>query len=358
MGRVAFSLQNWTQHYGPNSASTRTATTSTRTRTARPWSCAPPAAGRSSTRTPVGRSPRTALPAARRPSRSRASVFGRQGYPNPLYLRSDAGALDGNLRILADGTQIDDNRFSGPLNADLRLAKSFKFGGRSNLTLSAEMFNALNSGTELKRINDASADTFGRLTRSSRRESCDSEHGSGSRSWDVPGPGDAGQGPGAGPVRMGNEHRKKRDGPERARARGGAVRERVPRSQSRPSRVDPGPHRPAPGGRRPGAGGGAALPVRRDEGGPPRSGPRRPPDHRRHAAGGRGWAPTGTRGRGRPGSTGWRRRACGLERAHAHNVVTLPSHANILSGRLPFQHGVRDNAGFRFPRARPRWPRA
>jgi arylsulfatase A-like enzyme/Tfp pilus assembly protein PilF len=38
-----------------------------------------------------------------------------------------------------------------------------------------------------------------------------------------------------------------------------------------------------------------------------------------------------------------------FDRAHAHNVVTLPSHANILSGRYPFQHGVRDNAGFRFP---------
>jgi hypothetical protein len=36
--------------------------------------------------------------------------------------------------------------------------------------------------------------------------------------------------------------------------------------------------------------------------------------------------------------------------ARAHNVVTLPSHANILSGRLPFEHGVRDNAGFRFPK--------
>ncbi len=32
--------------------------------------------------------------------------------------------------------------------------------------------------------------------------------------------------------------------------------------------------------------------------------------------------------------------------AHAHNVVTLPSHANILTGLLPFEHGVRDNAGF------------
>jgi arylsulfatase A-like enzyme/tetratricopeptide (TPR) repeat protein len=38
---------------------------------------------------------------------------------------------------------------------------------------------------------------------------------------------------------------------------------------------------------------------------------------------------------------------------HAHNVVTLPSHANILTGLYPHQHGVRDNSGFvldaRFP---------
>lgn len=39
--------------------------------------------------------------------------------------------------------------------------------------------------------------------------------------------------------------------------------------------------------------------------------------------------------------------------AYAHNVVTLPSHANILSGLYPIDHGVRDNAGFRFPAAVP-----
>ena len=32
--------------------------------------------------------------------------------------------------------------------------------------------------------------------------------------------------------------------------------------------------------------------------------------------------------------------------AHAHNVVTLPSHVNILTGLYPYQHGVRENAGF------------
>ncbi|HET9768416.1 MAG TPA: sulfatase-like hydrolase/transferase [Thermoanaerobaculia bacterium] len=35
--------------------------------------------------------------------------------------------------------------------------------------------------------------------------------------------------------------------------------------------------------------------------------------------------------------------------AHAHNVLTLPSHINILSGRYPYQHGVRDNSGFHVP---------
>jgi arylsulfatase A-like enzyme/Flp pilus assembly protein TadD len=39
--------------------------------------------------------------------------------------------------------------------------------------------------------------------------------------------------------------------------------------------------------------------------------------------------------------------------AHAHNVVTLPSHANILTGLYPWQHGVRDNSGFVLPESVP-----
>lgn len=38
-----------------------------------------------------------------------------------------------------------------------------------------------------------------------------------------------------------------------------------------------------------------------------------------------------------------------FDRAYAHNVVTLPSHVNILTGLLPYQHGVRDNSGFVVP---------
>lgn len=36
-----------------------------------------------------------------------------------------------------------------------------------------------------------------------------------------------------------------------------------------------------------------------------------------------------------------------FERAYAHYPLTLPSHASLLTGRLPPDHGVRDNAGYR-----------
>ncbi|MBI1875414.1 MAG: sulfatase-like hydrolase/transferase [Acidobacteria bacterium] len=35
-----------------------------------------------------------------------------------------------------------------------------------------------------------------------------------------------------------------------------------------------------------------------------------------------------------------------FEHAYAHSPQTLPSHTSILTGRLPFEHGVRDNIGF------------
>ena len=35
--------------------------------------------------------------------------------------------------------------------------------------------------------------------------------------------------------------------------------------------------------------------------------------------------------------------------AHAHAVTTLASHASILTGRYPFEHGIRDNSGYRLP---------
>ncbi len=43
-----------------------------------------------------------------------------------------------------------------------------------------------------------------------------------------------------------------------------------------------------------------------------------------------------------------RRDAVLFERAYSHVPLTLPSHCSILSGRLPGEHGVRDNVGYLF----------
>ena len=42
-----------------------------------------------------------------------------------------------------------------------------------------------------------------------------------------------------------------------------------------------------------------------------------------------------------------------FEFAHAHAVVTLASHASILTGTYPYQHGIRDNSGYRLPSGTP-----
>src|SRR5881296_4554705 len=39
--------------------------------------------------------------------------------------------------------------------------------------------------------------------------------------------------------------------------------------------------------------------------------------------------------------------------AHAHAVTTLPSHASILTGTYPFQHGYRENSGYRLKTGMP-----
>src|SRR4029453_3517704 len=42
-----------------------------------------------------------------------------------------------------------------------------------------------------------------------------------------------------------------------------------------------------------------------------------------------------------------------FDNAYAQAPLTLPSHATILTGLLPTQHGVRDNSGFRLPAEHP-----
>ena len=84
-----------------------------------------------------------------------ANFFGRQGYPNPYYVRtySHEDALDGNSigsinNILID--QVDTFRYPNVYQLDLRLQKSFQIG-RMTIIPSAELFNAANSAAILQR---------------------------------------------------------------------------------------------------------------------------------------------------------------------------------------------------------------
>ncbi len=90
-----------------------------------------------------------------------ANVFGRQGYPKPIYLTLDAGPLDGQLNMLGVST-TDKVRLKSVWDADVRLAKSMRFSG-AHLTLAVEVFNLLNSSTELYRNPQANSTTFNRL---------------------------------------------------------------------------------------------------------------------------------------------------------------------------------------------------
>jgi hypothetical protein len=85
------------------------------------------------------------------------SLFGRQGGPYPVSLRL-SGGRDGTLPALGVPT-IDAERYGNLWNLDLRLAKNFRFGG-SSVTLSAEAFNVLNNDLVLSRFRYANSASF------------------------------------------------------------------------------------------------------------------------------------------------------------------------------------------------------
>jgi len=79
------------------------------------------------------------------------NLFGRQGYPNPYYVRTrarDAAGITHTYAILID--QVDTYRYADVFELDFRLAKTFNIGGVS-ITPAAELFNVANSGTVLQR---------------------------------------------------------------------------------------------------------------------------------------------------------------------------------------------------------------
>jgi hypothetical protein len=88
------------------------------------------------------------------------SLFGRQGYPFPVYKQVSLGA-DGSRRVLVS-PQLDSMRLDNLWNLDLRAARTFHVGGRSFEAI-ADVFNVMNANTELVRnrnIDAVSATTY------------------------------------------------------------------------------------------------------------------------------------------------------------------------------------------------------
>ena len=90
-----------------------------------------------------------------------ANLFGRQGYARPFILRLSGGA-DGAFRVLAT-PELDVTRYPTLWDLDLRLAKNIKIAGPLGVNIAAELFNALNSNTELGRTRQLNSAAFGQV---------------------------------------------------------------------------------------------------------------------------------------------------------------------------------------------------
>jgi hypothetical protein len=86
------------------------------------------------------------------------NLFGKQGTPYP-YFRNAALGREGTVRILLN-EEIDSTRFATLWNLDLRAAKTVRFGTRGSVQLIADLFNVMNSATEITRERNAAATTF------------------------------------------------------------------------------------------------------------------------------------------------------------------------------------------------------
>ena len=89
-----------------------------------------------------------------------ANVFGRQGYPYPLFRQVSLGS-DQNLQVLVT-PQIDSLRFANLWDTDFRAAKVLKVNTVS-LRLILDVFNVFNANTALVRNDNVASPTFDAL---------------------------------------------------------------------------------------------------------------------------------------------------------------------------------------------------
>ncbi|HEX2442728.1 MAG TPA: TonB-dependent receptor [Vicinamibacterales bacterium] len=87
-----------------------------------------------------------------------ASLFGRQGYPFPVYRLATLGRDGTNQRVLVS-PELDTERLDNLWNLDLRAAKSFRWD-RANIELIADLFNVMNANPILVRNRNAGSAAF------------------------------------------------------------------------------------------------------------------------------------------------------------------------------------------------------
>ena len=92
-----------------------------------------------------------------------ANVFGRQGYPEPLFRPGSTAALgtDSSLNVLVSPT-IDYMRYPNVWDTDVRVARDFKVG-LVNIRGMFDVFNLFNANTALVRNGNVMSTTYGQL---------------------------------------------------------------------------------------------------------------------------------------------------------------------------------------------------
>src|SRR5205085_967158 len=88
-----------------------------------------------------------------------ANVFGRQGYPFPLFR---AQALGGESLGVLVTPRLDYFRYDNVWDADARAGRTFKVSGMS-LRVMADVFNLFNANTVLVRNNNILSTSFNQI---------------------------------------------------------------------------------------------------------------------------------------------------------------------------------------------------
>jgi hypothetical protein len=89
-----------------------------------------------------------------------ASLFGRQGYPYPVYRDVTLGR-DSSRRVLVS-PELDSIRHDDLWNLDMRVARSFRLGNTTAQFI-ADLFNVFNANTVLVRNRNIDSPSFGRI---------------------------------------------------------------------------------------------------------------------------------------------------------------------------------------------------